>query len=137
MRMLAFAMNGRLKVLCRCLGDQALSVRREVFERAGGFPDWPLFEDYELVLRIKRFGRFAVIPSPVTLSARRFLEKGVWRTVSLALVLQIAYHLGVSPARLKSWFADIRPHLREGTDEVSAGAIGSRKEGTDETCDCV
>lgn len=126
LRVLAFAMNLRLRVLRRCFGDQALFVRREVFERAGGFPDWPLFEDYEFVRRIKQFGRFAVIPSPVTLSARRFLEKGVWRTVWLVFVLQIAYHLGVSPARLKRWFADIRPHLRTGADKVPAGAIGAQ-----------
>lgn len=111
LRVLAFAMNARLRVLRRCFGDQALFVRREVFERAGGFPDWPLFEDFELVRRVKQFGEFGVIPAPVTLSARRFLKHGVWRTVLLVFLLQIGYYLGISPARLKRWFADIRPHL--------------------------
>ena len=109
---LAFAMNVRLKVLRRCFGDQALFVRRDVFEHIGGFPDWPLFEDFELVRRVKQLGKFGVITAPVTISARRFLENGVWRTVLLVFLLQIGYYLGISPARLKRWFADIRPHLK-------------------------
>lgn len=110
---LSFLMNFRLKTLRRCFGDQGLFVRREIFEQIGGFPDWPLFEDYELVRRVKRRGQFAVIGSPITISARRFLEKGVWRTVLLVFALQLAYHFGVSPFRLKRWFLDIRPHLKQ------------------------
>jgi rSAM/selenodomain-associated transferase 2 len=111
LHLLAYLMNLRLKVLRRCFGDQALFVRQQIFGRVGGFPDWPLFEDYELVHRMKKLGKFAVVTSPVTISARRFLEKGVWRTVLLVFVLQAGYYLGVSPARLKRWFVDIRPHL--------------------------
>ncbi len=114
LRVLAFAMNVRLSVLRRCFGDQAIFIRRESFERIGGFPDWPLFEDFELVRRMKQLGKFAVIAAPVTLSARRFLENGVWRTVLLVFLLQIGYYFGISPARLKRWFSDIRPHLKTG-----------------------
>jgi rSAM/selenodomain-associated transferase 2 len=113
LHVLSFFMNLRLRVLRRCFGDQALFVRREIFEEIGGFPEWPLFEDYELVRRTKRHGRFAVITSPITISARRFLEKGVWRTVLLVFALQAGYYMGLSPARLKQWFADIRPHLEK------------------------
>ncbi len=113
LRVLTFLMNLRVKVLRRCFGDQALFIRRQTFDHVDGFPDWPLFEDYELVRRMKRHGKFAVITSPVTISARRFLEKGVWRSVLLVFILQAGYYLGISPARLKRWFVDIRPHLRQ------------------------
>ena len=111
LHILSWLMNKRMRVLRRCFGDQALFVRRNVWERCGGFPDWPLFEDYEFVRRFKRHGKFGIIASPVTISARRFLEKGVWRTAALVMVLQAGYYLGVSPATLKRWFADIRPHM--------------------------
>ncbi|MCI0353238.1 MAG: glycosyltransferase [Acidobacteriales bacterium] len=113
LHVLAFLMNFRLKVLRRCFGDQALFIRREIFDSVGKFPDWPLFEDYELVRRMKKHGSFAAIASPLTISARRFLDKGVWRTVVLVLMLQAGYHLGISPTRLKRWFVDIRPHLQQ------------------------
>jgi rSAM/selenodomain-associated transferase 2 len=111
LHVLSFAMNLRAKILRRCFGDQALFVRRNVFDQFGGFPNWPLFEDYEFVRRMKRYGSFAVITSAITLSARRFLAHGVWRTVMRVFLLQAAFYLGLSPARLKRWFIDIRPHL--------------------------
>ncbi|MCI0351437.1 MAG: TIGR04283 family arsenosugar biosynthesis glycosyltransferase [Acidobacteriales bacterium] len=113
LHVLSFAMNLRATILRRCFGDQALFVRRRAFDQFGGFPDWPLFEDHELVRRMKRYGRFEVITSPITLSARRFLAHGVWRTVARVFVLQAAFYLGVSAARLKRWFVDIRPHLEQ------------------------
>ena len=138
LRILAFGMNIRAVLLKRCFGDHALFIRRAVFEHVGGFPEWPLFEDYELVRRMKRAGRFGVIPSPVTISARRFLERGVWRTVMLVFLLQTGFYFGVSPARLKRWFADIRPHLRQtakerlnlGEFDGTATTTGKRSTGT-------
>ena len=111
LHVLSLGMNVRSSLLRRSFGDQALFVRRSTFERIGGFPDWPLFEDYELVRKMKQAGRFAVITSPITISSRRFLAHGVWRTVARVFALQAAYYLGVAPGRVKRWFADIRPHL--------------------------
>jgi rSAM/selenodomain-associated transferase 2 len=119
LHILSAAMNLRAVLLRRCFGDQALFVRRQAFEQFGGFPDWPLFEDYELVRRMKGLGRFAVITSPITLSARRFLEHGVWRTVIRVFVLQVAFYLRISPMRLKRWFVDVRPHLGQTVEEQS------------------
>jgi rSAM/selenodomain-associated transferase 2 len=108
LRLVARGMNLRTRLFHSSYGDQALFVRKSVFENVDGFPDWPLFEDVELLRRFKKMGRFAVIPSPVTLSPRRLLAGGVWRTVALIYGLQLAYWLGVPPARLKRWFRDIR-----------------------------
>lgn len=113
LRIVAFAMNLRTRLFHTCYGDQALFVRRTVFHAIGGFPDWPLFEDLELLKRFKRVGRFAIINSPVTVSARRLLAWGVWRTVGFVYVLQLAYWVGIHPTRLKQWFGDIRPHLKQ------------------------
>ena len=50
-------------------GDQALFVRRSVFEAVGGYPDQPLMEDIELARRLKRRGRIRTAsPSPLTAS---------------------------------------------------------------------
>lgn len=109
LRVLAWGMNARARAFRWSYGDQALFVRRAVFEAVGGFPDWPLFEDYELVRRFKTRGSFMVLAAPLTLSARRFLKYGVWRTLALVLLLQLGYQLGVPPARLKRCFVDVRP----------------------------
>jgi len=112
LRLIAWGMNLRTMVRKASYGDQALFLRRMAFHQVGGFPDWPLFEDAELVRRIKSVGRFANVRSPVTISSRRFDEHGILHGIFLVYFLQIAFVLGVPPARLKKWFVDIRPHLK-------------------------
>ena len=94
----------RLNVRWATYGDQALFLRRETFERAGGFPPQPLFEDVAMQARIRRLGRCVKIQRPVTSSARRFLRVGVVRQQLLNAALVLAYHLGVSPWTLASWY---------------------------------
>lgn len=89
-------------------GDQALFVRREVFERMGGFPDIPLMEDIAFCRTLKRIGGVACLRSRVITSARRWESDGVWRTIFKMWSLKACYLAGVSPARLKRFYADRR-----------------------------
>ena len=93
-------------------GDQGIFVRREVYDAVGGFADWPLFEDVNFVTRVKRRGQFAIIRTPITISARRYLTNGPWRTTFLMYALRIGYWLGIPPTKLYGWFQDVRPHLK-------------------------
>jgi rSAM/selenodomain-associated transferase 2 len=89
-------------------GDQAIFVRRGVFERLGGFPEVELCEDLEFSRRLKRAGRVACLRSRVITSARRWNRDGVARTVIRMWLIRAMYHAGVSPARLKRMYADTR-----------------------------
>ena len=63
----------RLRLIGLCYGDSGFFVRRTVYERVGGFPPYPLFEDLELVRRIRRAGfRFVRASATVVTSSRRF-----------------------------------------------------------------
>ncbi len=81
-------------------GDQALFVRRELFERLGGYAEIPLMEDIELSSRLRRAGRPACLRARVLASARRWERRGALRTIALMWRLRLAYFLGVDPARL-------------------------------------
>ncbi|WP_373526736.1 TIGR04283 family arsenosugar biosynthesis glycosyltransferase [Nostoc sp.] len=85
-------------------GDQAFFLTREVFQQIGGFPELPIMEDFELMRRLKRIGRIVIIPTPVITSARRWLQKGVFKTTILNQIVIIAYLLGVSPERIHGWY---------------------------------
>jgi glycosyltransferase involved in cell wall biosynthesis len=113
LRLVAWGINVRARFRNSATGDQGIFVRKSVFESIGGAPEWPLFEDVELVRRIKRAGKFAVLRTPLTVSGRRYIEHGVLRTALLIYSLRLAYWLGVPPQRLKNWFRDAR------TDEKS------------------
>ncbi len=89
-------------------GDQALFVRREVFHRMGGFPDIPLMEDIAFCRALKRLGAVACLRSRVMTSARRWEMDGLWRTILRMWILKSLYLAGVSPERLKQFYADTR-----------------------------
>ncbi|MSP37277.1 MAG: glycosyltransferase [Deltaproteobacteria bacterium] len=89
-------------------GDQGLFVRREVFTRMGGFPDIPLMEDIAFCRALKKHGAVACLRSRVRTSARRWETDGLWRTIFRIWTLKLLYFAGVSPVRLKQFYADTR-----------------------------
>ena len=89
-------------------GDQAIFVRREVFDRIGGFPDLDLCEDLEFTRRLKREGRVVCLRTRVITSARRWARDGVIRTVVRMWLIRAMYLIGVPTARLKRMYADTR-----------------------------
>jgi rSAM/selenodomain-associated transferase 2 len=89
-------------------GDQAIFVRRDVFESLGGFPELDLCEDLEFSRRLKRAGRVACLRTRVTTSARRWGRDGVARTVVKMWIIRAMYLMGVRPALLKRMYSDTR-----------------------------
>jgi rSAM/selenodomain-associated transferase 2 len=90
----------RFDSLLTSFGDQGILIRRRVFDRLGGFPDWPLFEDVELLRRARRDARIRKLPGAVTTSAVRFRRNGVVRQQLINAGLILRYLLGVAPTRL-------------------------------------
>ena len=85
-------------------GDQAFFVRRNVFDRLGGYATLPLMEDVDLVRRLGAVGELWFPGVPVYVSARRWEKDGWWRRTTSNLCLAVLYFLGVSPRRLASWY---------------------------------
>ena len=81
-------------------GDQAIFVRRQWFQRVGGFPDLPLMEDVAITRALKRLGPPLCLRARVTTSSRRWEERGVARTILLMWRLRWAYFCGADPAEL-------------------------------------
>lgn len=60
-------------------GDQGIVVHRELYEKLGGMPEWPLFEDVEFLRQARRLAPVVSLPAAVTTSARRFRQHGLLR----------------------------------------------------------
>ncbi|MFN2513851.1 MAG: TIGR04283 family arsenosugar biosynthesis glycosyltransferase [Pyrinomonadaceae bacterium] len=103
----------QLRRLGLCYGDSAIFVRREAYERSGGFNPLPIFEDLELLRRLKRMGRFVHLSSTVITSGRRFAGSRFIGTFIRWIALQLLYWLGVSPGRLGGWYAPVRQSGKE------------------------
>jgi len=82
-------------------GDQAIFIRRDYFEKIGGFKDIPLMEDVDLMRRIKKDGqKIRILRDKVTASARRWEKEGAIYTTLKNQVIVMLYYLGVSPETL-------------------------------------
>jgi rSAM/selenodomain-associated transferase 2 len=108
LKIIARLINYRSRITKIATGDQALFVRRSVFEKIGGFPDIPLMEDIALCRTLKRLGPMACLSSRVITSGRRWEKDGVWRTIIKMWTLKVCYLAGVSPRWLKQYYADTR-----------------------------
>jgi rSAM/selenodomain-associated transferase 2 len=102
--LIAALMNARSRYTGIATGDQALFVRRALFERVGGFPDQPLMEDVELSRRLRGVGAPACLRERVLTSGRRWERHGVWRTIFLMWRLRWRYWRGASAEALaRAW----------------------------------
>jgi len=100
LRVVAASMNARSRLTGIATGDQAIFVRREAFERVGGFPDIPLMEDVAISRALRRESRPACLRERVTTSGRRWERHGTLRTIVLMWRLRLAYALGADPRGL-------------------------------------
>jgi rSAM/selenodomain-associated transferase 2 len=108
LRLTGELMNWRSRLSRIATGDQGIFIRREVFERLGGYADIPLMEDIDLSRRMKRAGRIACLRQRITTSARRWQTRGVVRTILLMWSLRVLYFFGMSPSRLRRLYDDAR-----------------------------
>ncbi len=88
-------------------GDQAIFVRRSLFEQLGGFPNQPILEDVVFCERLIKATEPLLLFPPVITDARKFLKLGVWRSFLrvLLIILHVEYRLPVLP---RAFFQDIR-----------------------------
>ena len=98
----------RLRRLGLCYGDSAIFVRRETYQRTGGFRAFPVFEDLDLVRRLRKEGRVAHLRVVVTTSSRRFEGRSFALTFARWSFLQVLYWLGVHPRTLGRMYAPVR-----------------------------
>lgn len=105
---ISMMMNIRSRISGIATGDQAIFVRREVFERMRGYSPIPLMEDLDFTRRLKKQGRVAAMRETVTTSYRRWEQHGPARTIVRMWSIRLLYWLGVSPHVLSRFYTDAR-----------------------------
>ncbi|MDH5376958.1 MAG: TIGR04283 family arsenosugar biosynthesis glycosyltransferase [Gammaproteobacteria bacterium] len=99
-RVIEKMMNWRSCLTAVATGDQAIFVKRDVFEQISGFEPLPLMEDIALSKSLRKKTRPVCIHETVTTSSRRWEAFGIWKTIFLMWRLRLAYFLGTSPEKL-------------------------------------
>jgi rSAM/selenodomain-associated transferase 2 len=87
--------NLRSALLGTYFGDQGLFVRSDVFARVGGYRDWSVMEDLEILSRLRRQGQLALLNAEVVTSARRHRGGGWVKTLVTIWAICLLFRLGV------------------------------------------
>lgn len=107
LRLISFLDNFRCTRSRIIYGDQALFVRRTLFEELGGFPNHPILEDVAICERLIKVTEPLLLAPPVVTDARKFIQMGIWRSFLrvLLIILHVEFRLPVLP---RAFFQDVR-----------------------------
>jgi GT2 family glycosyltransferase len=107
LKLISFLDNFRCTRSRVIYGDQALFVRRNFFDRLGGFPNQAILEDVALCERLIKESTPVLLSPPVVTDARKFLKMGVWRSFLRVLLIILHIELGL-PVLPRTFFQDVR-----------------------------
>ena len=107
LRLVSWLNNYRCRRTRIIYGDQALFVRRALFERLGGFPEQPILEDVAFCEKLVGQVTPLLLAPPVQTDSRKFIQMGIWRSLIrvLFIILSIEFRLPILP---RAFFQDIR-----------------------------
>ncbi len=104
LRFVTFMANARSRIMKLPYGDQAIFIKREIFEKVGGYEPVPILEDVRLVEAMKREGGFKIIDDVAITSSRRWKHRGSYSATIRNWLIMICYFAGVGPHRLARMF---------------------------------
>jgi len=94
-------------------GDQGYFMSRHVFDKVGGFRDYPFLEDVEIQCRLRKVGRWKKTNLSLVTSARRFIARGIIRQQLKNIGIVSLFLAGASPFWLSRFY------LPEGFDQAN------------------
>jgi rSAM/selenodomain-associated transferase 2 len=104
-RLIERLVNIRTRLTKIPYGDQAIFIRKTVFDTMNGFKEIPLMEDVEFMRRMKRLGlKICIIPQKVETSPRRWEEEGIICCTLRNWILRGLYYIGVKPGKLVKFY---------------------------------
>ncbi|GAA6168851.1 TIGR04283 family arsenosugar biosynthesis glycosyltransferase [Sessilibacter corallicola] len=93
-------MSMRSRLTGIATGDQGIFIKRTFFENIGGYASQPLMEDVEISRRLVRLAKPVCLRECVSTSGRRWIHRGVMKTIALMWYLRFLYWRGVDPKEL-------------------------------------
>ncbi len=86
-------------------GDQGIFIKRNFFERLGGYGSMRIMEDVDLMRRVKKAGgKIAIVNRKILTSPRRWEKEGVIFCTLRNWILILLYFMGVPAERLLKFY---------------------------------
>ena len=81
-------------------GDQGIFVRKDIFNKIGGYQDIPLMEDVEIVGALNKEGKLVLLEKCAVTHDRRWSRKGWIRASVSNQLVMLMYKMGIDPHTL-------------------------------------
>lgn len=89
-------------------GDQAMFIRRDLFERLNGFPDVKILEDIHFCEKLVQHTTPVILDTYVNTDPRKFISMGIWRSLYRVAVIQARHELNLPVAADHPFFTAVR-----------------------------
>jgi len=107
-RGIAASATARVRLTGLAYGDQGLFIRRERFQKVGGFPPLSFMEDLFFSKHLCRLGRMAVARRRIFVSPRRWQRQGLLRQTLRNWTLTALAAGGIHPDQLAAFYPALR-----------------------------
>jgi rSAM/selenodomain-associated transferase 2 len=101
---LTVGVNLRSRIFILPYGDQGYFVRKSVYHSVGGFRDLRVFEDVDLLKRLKKAGDFVLLNSTLRTSPRRWDREGFFSRTVRNWMAWARYAMGARDDRLADFY---------------------------------
>ena len=85
-------------------GDYGIFLRKDIFQKIGGYDNILFLEDVELCRKAKKYGKLIQIKHNIITSPRRFIKEGKLKLTIVFVLANIMNYLGFRPKFLLRYF---------------------------------
>lgn len=108
LQLVSFLDNRRCQKTRIIYGDQAMFIRRDLFDKLDGFPDVSNMEDIYFCEELVKHTKPVIIDSFVNTDPRKFIKMGIWRSLYRVAAIQTRHELRLPVANDHPFFSEIR-----------------------------
>jgi rSAM/selenodomain-associated transferase 2 len=106
LKFIAFVANIRSRITRLPYGDQAIFIKKEIFNKIGEYKNIDLMEDINLMQKLKKQNhKIKILKQKVTTSPRKYKNNGVFYNTLRNWVLSSLYFLGANPNKLAKYYS--------------------------------
>lgn len=108
LKLISFLDNRRCLKTRIIYGDQAMFIKRTLFERLNGFPEVEIMEDILICEQLVKQTTPVILDLFVTTDPRKFIKMGIWHSLYRVAVIQTRHELKLPVASDHPFFTEIR-----------------------------
>jgi len=104
-KIIAFIASMRSRLTRLPYGDQAIFIKKDVFEAVGKYENITLMEDVNLMQKLKEVKlKIKILPEKVITSSRQWENKGIVYTTLRNWILISLYFCNIDPNKLEKYY---------------------------------